>query len=347
MIKYVVGLLSNSIAIISDAFNNLSDCVSFLVTLFGYKIAAKPADKEHPFGHGRMEYLTTLAIAVIIAMMGFELLQNAVSKLMHPEVVTFHITTLLILLVSIAVKLWMMYFNTVLGECVHSSVIMASAKDSRNDVIATAATILALVTSLVTDIPVDGIIGVIISLFILKSAFDMIRDMVSDLLGRPEDAEVVQKIRYLILSKPGIEGVHDMLIHNYGPGKMLGSCHVEVRSDADFVAAHSIVDVVECEIYDTMHILMTIHMDPIELNDEQINNYRKIVQQVLQELDQSLSFHDFRFVPGENEKHLVFDLVVPFSCPYTEEELKTSIDEKLQRIELGCSAIILFDQDYT
>lgn len=346
-IKYAVGVLSNSIAIISDAFNNLSDCASCLVTLLGYKLAAKPADKEHPFGHGRMEYFTSLAIAVIIALMGFELFQNALQKLIHPETVEFRFATLLVLLISIGVKLWMMRFNTVLGNRIHSSVMLATAKDSRNDVIATSVTVFALLTSLVTDAPIDGIVGIGVSLFILKSAFDIIRDTVSDLLGRPADPQVVQKLKDLILSKPGIEGIHDILIHNYGPGNMIGSCHVEIRSDADFVTIHSIVDAAEREIYDALHILMTIHMDPIELDNEQINHYRSIIKQIIHDLDESLSFHDFRLVPGDDAKRLIFDLVVPFTCQYTEEELKKRISSELQKMDPTCTAVILIDHDYT
>ena len=222
-LKYSVGVLSNSIAIISDAFNNLSDCASCLVTLFGYKLAAKPADKDHPFGHGRMEYLTSLVIAVMIALMGFELLRNSAEKILHPEQVAFHAATLVTLLASVGVKLWMAWFNARLGRRIDSAVMIATAKDSRSDVIATGATILALLLSLVTDLPVDGVMGVAVSLFILKTAYDIIRDTVGELLGRPASPEVTQKLREMVLESPQILGLHDLMIHDYGPLNMIGS----------------------------------------------------------------------------------------------------------------------------
>ncbi len=347
LIKYAVGTLSGSIAIVSDAFNNLSDCASCLVTLFGYRLAAKPADKEHPFGHGRMEYFASLGISVIIALMGFELLRNAVEKLVHPQPVVFHVVTLLVLLLSIGVKFWMMYFNTVLGKRIRATAMLATAKDSRNDAIATSVTALALVTSLVTDAPVDGIVGIGVSLVILKSAVDIIRETVSDLLGRPAEPEVVQKLKELVLSKPGIEGVHDILIHNYGAGNQIGSCHVEVRSDADFVTIHGIVDMIEREIYETMRIRMTIHMDPIELNNVEVDRYRALAQQILKSLDPALSLHDFRMVPGEKNKRLVFDVVMPFSCSYTEEEIEAYLCAEIQKADPTCTASIWLEHDYT
>ncbi len=345
--KYLVGTLTNSIAITSDAFNNLSDCASCLVTMFGYKLAAKPADRDHPFGHGRMEYLTSLVIAVMIALMGFELLRGSISKILHPEEVTFRIAALIVLLASIAVKLWMAWFNTRLGRKIDSSVMLATAKDSRGDVIATSATVLSLLAALFTDLPIDGIMGTAVSLFILKTGYDIIRDTVGDLLGRPADAKTVQQLRELITSHDMIEGIHDMMIHNYGPGKMMGSCHVEVRSDCDFVSVHEVVDNIEHEIYEQMHILMTIHMDPIDLNDEQIRKYRHMTEQILQGLDKRLSLHDFRLVSGENANRLIFDLVVPFDSEYTDSQLKEIINAELKHADTSCTAVITFDRDYT
>lgn len=346
-LKYAVGTITNSIAITSDAFNNLSDCASCLVTLFGYKLAAKPADREHPFGHGRMEYLTSLVIAAMIALMGFELLRSSVNKILHPEEVTFRIAAFLILLASIAVKLGMAWFNTRLGRKINSSVMLATAKDSRGDVIATSVTLLALLAALFTDFPVDGIMGAAVSLFILKTGYDIIRDTVGDLLGRPADLETMHDLRELILSHDMIVGIHDVMIHNYGPGKMMGSCHVEVPSDSDFVAVHEVVDGIEHEIYEKMHILMTIHMDPIDLDDEQIQKYRCMTEQILHGLDQRLSLHDFRLVSGENMNRLIFDLVVPFDSAYTNLQLKEIIDNELKQTDRTCAAVITFDRDYT
>ena len=330
LLKYAMGSLSHSIAIVSDAFNNLSDCASCLITMFGYKLAAKPADKGHPFGHGRMEYLTSLVIAVMIALMGFELLRNSLEKIIHPDAVQFRWLTL-----------------GALVKKLRSSVMIATAKDSRSDVAATAATILALLLSLVTTLPVDGIMGTAVSLFILKTAFDIIRDTVGDLLGRPADAETVQQLKTLVLSHDKIEGIHDLILHNYGPGRTIGSCHVEVRSDSNFVEVHEVVDTIEREIEEKLKIMMTIHMDPIELDNKTVNHYRDMTQQVVEGLHQKLSLHDFRLVSGENSNRLIFDLLVPFDCDYTDGELLEMISGELHRMDQTCSVSITFDRDFT
>ncbi len=347
LFKLTAGLLASSVSIVADAFNNLSDCASCLITMFGYKLAAKPADKGHPFGHGRMEYLTSLVIAVMIALMGFELLRNSVEKIIHPDAVQFRLLTLGALVLSIGVKLWMAWFNTRLGKKIRSSVMIATAKDSRSDVAATAATILALLLSLVTTLPVDGLMGTAVSLFILKTAFDIIRDTVGDLLGRPADAETVQQLKTLVLSHDKIEGIHDLILHNYGPGRTMGSCHVEVRSDSDFVAVHEVVDLIEREIEEKLHILMTIHMDPVEVDNAAVNHYRHMAEQVIAELHQNLSLHDFRLVSGENTNRLIFDILVPFDCTYTNDELLDMISGELSRMDKTCQVSLTFDRDFT
>ena len=228
-----------------------------------------------------------------------------------------------------------------------NGVMIATAKDSRSDVAATAATILALLLSLVTTLPVDGIMGTAVSLFILKTAFDIIRDTVGDLLGRPADAETVQQLKTLVLSHDKIEGIHDLILHNYGPGRTIGSCHVEVRSDSNFVEVHEVVDTIEREIEEKLKIMMTIHMDPIELDNETVNHYRGMTQQVVEGLHQKLSLHDFRLVSGENSNRLIFDLLVPFECDYTDEELLEMISGELHRMDQTCSVSITFDRDFT
>lgn len=283
----------------------------------------------------------------MIVLMGFELCRNSLDKILHPEELVFHPVTLAVLLLSIGIKLWMAHFNTFLGKRVHSSVMLATAKDSRSDVIATSATVIALFSSFVTHLPVDGIMGIAVSLFILKTGFDIIRDTVGDLLGRPADAETVQQLKELVLRHKAIEGIHDLMIHNYGPGKMMGSCHVEVRSDADFVAVHEVVDKIEREIYDKMQIMMTIHMDPIELDNLQVQKYKIRTEKIVSSLDQNLSIHDFRLVSGKETNRLIFDVLVPFGCQYTTEELKEMITAELQHQDKTCQTVITFDLDYT
>lgn len=346
-VKYIMGILSNSIAVTSDAFNNLSDAASCVVTLLGLKMASKPADKEHPFGHGRMEYLISLVIAAIILVMGLELMGSSVGKLLHPEKVNFNFIVLIALVISMGVKLWMSLFNTALGNKLNSSVMLATAKDSRSDVIATSATVVALICSSFTDISIDGIMGILVSLFILKSGIDIISDTVNELLGKPADPEIVEQIKDIVCHDKRIIGIHDLIIHSYGPGNMIGSCHAEVKSSENFVAAHDLIDQIEHQIHKQLKIAMTIHMDPIEVDNEQINAYRKQLSEAVKSVDERLKFHDFRTVTGDTHVNLIFDLVVPFELDLTDDELKLKIDAALKNDTIKYYTVITFDRDYT
>ncbi|MBQ9375355.1 MAG: cation transporter [Ruminococcus sp.] len=345
-VKYLMGTLAHSISVISDAFNNLSDCASCVVTLFGYKLAAKPADKDHPFGHGRMEYLTSLLIAVVIIVVGIELLEDSVVKIITPGKIKFSWIVLVSLVLSVGVKLWMAIFNTKLGKKVNSSVMIATAKDSKSDVLATSAVIVALVAAPFTSLPVDGIMGIIVSCFILKSGYDIVKETVDELLGKPADKQVIESIQNLIMSYDKIIETHDMIIHNYGPGNMIGSCHVEVKSDENFLQIHEIVDQIERRIYNELGILMTIHMDPIETDNEQVNYCKNMVRTIIKGLDERLHIHDFRLVPGEKHINVLFDIVVPYDCSYTDEQIKTVIDDKLKNEDVDYFTVITFDREF-
>ena len=344
LIKYAMGTLSHSISIVSDAFNNLSDCAGCLVTLLGYKMASKPADKNHPFGHGRMEYLTSLIIAALIIFVGIELLKNSVEKIINPVEIRFSFAVLFSLVFSIAVKLWMAVFNAELGKKINSSVLTATAKDSKSDVIATSATLIALICSLFTALPVDGVMGLLVSVFILKSGYDIVKDTVDELLGKPADPEIINHIKEYVLKNDKIIGIHDLIIHSYGPGNMIGSCHVEVKSNESFTEVHDIVDSIEREIHNNLNILMTIHMDPIEVNDMLTNKCKKLVNNIMHSIDSSLDLHDFRIVSGESHTNLIFDLVVPFECKYSNEELKQKIDMQLSKENINYYTVIVFDK---
>lgn len=344
LIKYAMGTLSHSISIVSDAFNNLSDCAGCLVTLLGYKMASKPADKNHPFGHGRMEYLTSLIIAALIIFVGIELLKNSVEKIINPVEIRFSFAVLISLVFSIAVKLWMAIFNAELGKKINSSVLTATAKDSKSDVIATSATLIALICSLFTALPVDGVMGLLVSVFILKSGYDIVKDTVDELLGKPADPEIINHIKEYVLKNDKIIGIHDLIIHSYGPGNMIGSCHVEVKSNESFTEVHDIVDSNEREIHNNLNILMTIHMDPIEVNDMLTNKCKKLVNNIIHSIDSSLDLHDFRIVSGESHTNLIFDLVVPFECKYSNEELKQKIDMQLSKENINYYTVIVFDK---
>ena len=344
LIKYAMGTLSHSISIVSDAFNNLSDCAGCLVTLLGYKMASKPADKNHPFGHGRMEYLTSLIIAALIIFVGIELLKNSVEEIINPVEIRFSFAVLISLVFSIAVKLWMAVFNAELGKKINSSVLTATAKDSKSDVIATSATLIALICSLFTALPVDGVMGLLVSVFILKSGYDIVKDTVDELLGKPADPEIINHIKEYVLKNDKIIGIHDLIIHSYGPGNIIGSCHVEVKSNESFTEVHDIVDSIEREIHNNLNILMTIHMDPIEVNDMLTNKCKKLVNNIIHSIDSSLDLHDFRIVSGESHTNLIFDLVVPFECKYSNEELKQKIDMQLSKENINYYTVIVFDK---
>lgn len=346
VIKLSMGLLANSIAIISDAFNNLSDSASNLITLFGYKMAAKPADKDHPFGHGRMEYLTSLVIAGIILLVGFELMKGSADKILHPEKVNFSWLVLFSLLFSILLKFWMAYFNRQLGNRINSGVLLATAQDSLNDCIATSASAVALVMSLFVDLPVDGVIGCVVSIFILYSGYGIIRSTVDELLGKPADKELIQKIEDVILCNPIVIGTHDMIIHDYGPGKFLGSAHVEVDSSMDFMKAHDLIDELERLLYKELKIMMTLHMDPVDTNNESVQRCKKMMIEILSDIDESLSMHDFRIVTGPTHTNLIFDIVVPYECQLSNHEIQNKIDEQLQNRETVYYTVITFDRSF-
>ena len=344
--KYIIGTLSNSISIVSDAFNNLSDCAGCLVTLLGYKMASKPADRDHPFGHGRIEYLTALFLSVIIMFVGAELLRGSAAKIIDPEEIKFSIAAVSGLILSIGVKLWMSLFNGKLGKRINSSVLNATAKDSRNDVLATSAALIALVASLFTDLPMDGIMGILVSAFIIKTGFDITKETVDELLGKPADKEVVKKIKFFVLENDRILGIHDLVIHNYGPGNLIGSCHVEVDHRESLMEIHDVIDGIERRIESDMGIRMTIHTDPVESDCQLRSELKELTAKVLCEIDEKLSFHDFRVVQSDSHTNLIFDLEVPYKCKYSNDVLKQMIDGKLKSIDRRFYTVIIFDNDF-
>ena len=346
ILKYIMGTLSGSISVVSDAFNNLSDSAGCMVTLLGYKLASKPADKDHPFGHGRMEYLTALTIAVLILIVAFELFRNSVNKIIHPEKLTFSLIVLISLLVSILIKLWMSFFNAFLGKKINSSVMLAAAKDSRTDVIATSATCIAVISSLNTNLPVDGIMGLVVSLFIFKSGIDIVKDTVDNLLGKPVDSDIVYAIKEMVGESDKIIGIHDLVVHNYGPGNMIGSLHAEVKSNEDFVFVHDMIDELERRIHRELNILMTIHMDPIETDNEQVNLSLDMIRNIILDIDPCLQIHDFRLVAGDTHTNLIFDIVVPYDCKYNNDDIKELIDKQLDKMEDNYYTVITFDREY-
>lgn len=347
VIKFAAGTFSGSVSIVSDAFNNLSDSASCIVTLIGYKLSAKPADKDHPFGHGRMEYLTSLIIAVFIFLVGFELLKSSADRIIHPEEVIFSIAALISLVASIALKLWMAAFNTKLGNKINSPVMIASARDSRNDVIATGAALVGLLASLFTTLPADGVMGIVVSVFILKAGFEIVKDTVDDLLGKPADKELVEQIQQLVTDDERILGVHDLVVHDYGPGRMFASCHAEVSSSEDFTEIHEIIDNTERRIMEEKGIMMTIHMDPIDTDNKEVAALREKIEGFIKGLDNGLKLHDFRMVFGERDTNVIFDVVMPYDCAVTEREIKEKTAAYINSgSDMTYHLVITIDREY-
>ena len=346
LVKFIIGSISNSIAITSDAFNNLSDCVSCVITLFGYHLASKPADKDHPFGHGRMEYIISIIISFLIFLVGIELLKSSFAKIINPEPVDFSLFILLIMVLTVLVKVWMFLFNRYLGNKINNSAMVATSKDSLNDCIATSVAILSLILSNYIDLPIDGIMGIFVSFFILYSGYGILKETLDDLLGKPADSEIVNKIHELIMADSHIIGIHDLIIHDYGPGKSIGSCHVEVNAHDSFIAVHDVVDQIEKRIQEELHIMMTLHMDPVDSDDELTNEYKQMILDIIKNIDESLSIHDFRIVSGPSHTNLIFDCVIPFDSKLTDSKVKQLIDDELAKKDKKFFTVITFDRDY-
>lgn len=337
--KFFIGVLSNSVSIMADGINNLSDASSNIVTILGAKLANKPVDAEHPFGHGRMEYISALVVAFLIFLMGFELGKSSIEKIINPQEVTFSIVSLVVLILSIVVKLWLAGFNGKIFKKTNNVNAKAVKQDSLNDCLATSAAIVALLISSFTDfIYADGIIGLIVAFVVILAGVGILNDIVGNLLGKAPDPELVKSIEDLMLKEKWIYGVHDLIIHDYGPGRIIASAHAEVPCDADILEVHEVIDRVEKEINSKLKIVMCIHMDPIAVNDENINRYKKIISEVIEEYDKDFKFHDFRIVEGKNQTNVIFDLVIPHKYEKANDvilkELRAKVKEKKKEINL-------------
>ncbi len=311
VLKLIIGISMNSISVISDAFNNLSDMGSSVVMIFSAKMSNKRPDKEHPFGHGRVEYLASLAVAVLILVVGVELMKSSVEKIFSPSSLHFNVILVGILLASLLVKVWLFVANRYMGRRIQSGVLLATAKDCLNDVMATGAIVIATIIGHLTKLPLDGYLGAGVALWILWGGIGIIRDVIDNLLGKAPEHELVQKIERLVLAGDGVEGVHDLMVHDYGPGRIFASVHAEVRADADVVYIHEVIDATEQQAMQELGIPLVIHMDPISMNCERTNALKHDVMGVVAALDPACTIHDFRVTDGENRINLIFDLVVP------------------------------------
>ena len=343
-LKLAIGLLTGAISIAADAFNNLSDGLSCLISIVGFKVSGKEPDAKHPFGYGRTEYIAGLIVSFIILLVGFEFFKTSFDRILHPAAVEASPVLIAILAVSMTVKFWMGAFNVSIGRRIDSPVLMAAGQDSRNDVITTAVVIVGIIAGKFTTLPVDGYVGVLVAAFILWSGFGIARDTVAPLLGEAADPDIAKEIERIVMQSDYIVGVHDLIVHNYGAGRSLASLHAEVPSDADFVAVHEIIDETEKRVKQLTGVYVVIHMDPIDINDKHVAALREQTDHVLQNIDDTLSMHDFRVVDGKQQINLIFDVVVPFSYNDSKKrDLLMHIYDGLKAIDPRYNPVVTLD----
>lgn len=346
-VKWTVGFLLHSISVMADAFNNLSDAGSSVIGLVGVKMAGKPADRAHPFGHGRIEYIAALIVSFIVIEVGITFFRDAVEKIKKPENLKFQFVSVAILILSIGVKLWMGMFNRKLGKKIDSKVLLASSADAMGDVITTSATIVSLVFFRITGFNIDGAVGLGVSLVVMWAGVGIAKDTLEPLIGKPVDPEEYEKITKFVEKYDGIEGSHDLIVHNYGPGRSMASIHAEVPNDVDIEVSHEIIDSIERDAAKELGIFLVIHMDPVEMKDEHVLSVKRHVLKILDALDPEVSIHDFRMVDGEEQINLIFDMVVPFEYDHKkQDELRTSFMKLLKITDERYKCVITVERSY-
>lgn len=343
--KLAIGTVSGSVSITADAVNNLSDASSSVVTLLGFRMASKPADKEHPYGHARMEYFSGLIVAAIILLIGVELGKRSIGKIFHPEAVAFSGALVVVLMLSILIKMWMARFYTRLGRKIESAALVASGADSRNDVISTAAVLLACVVGRFTGLMIDGYVGLAVAAFILYSGVMIAKDTLDPLLGAAPDAGLVDAITRDLLAEPAVLDIHDLMIHDYGPGRQFASVHAEMDCRQNVLEAHELLDALERACMEKHRVMLTIHYDPVVTDDETLNRMRRKVTEAVEAIDSRLSIHDFRMVCGSQNTNLIFDLVLPFDMADRKQAVKEELDRRLHQDEgMTYRTVICFDE---
>ena len=344
--KFLAGILSGSIAITADAVNNLSDAGSSFITLIGFKMAGQKPDSEHPFGHGRIEYLSGLFVAAAGLIMAFELVKTSVEKILHPEKVECSPLILVILAASIFVKLYMAYYNKRLGKKLDSAAMSATAADSFSDMVSTTFVLIVTLSSLFTDFNLDGWCGILVGIFIFYTGITAMKETVNPLLGQPPTKELVRQIKDIVNAHPSVLGIHDLLVHDYGPGHLIISLHVEVPAKGDILKIHDEIDNIERELKQRLNCTATIHMDPVVTDDAFANQMKETVLELIGQLNPGLKMHDFRMVTGPSHTNLIFDVVVPYDCPLSSKEVEKALSDKIHSLPGNFYAVICIDQDY-
>lgn len=346
IMKILIGVIANSIAIISDGINNLTDASSSIITLIGFQLASLPEDKDHPYGHARYEYLTGLLVSVLIIVVGVQLLKSSFLKILDPDPVSFSYVTVIVLAAAIAIKVWQAIFNISIGKKINSSALIATGTDSRNDVISTSAVLVSLIIGAVTGVQLDGIMGCLVALFIIWSGIQLIRETVSPLLGEAPSEELVRDIQEMVLSEEGVLGTHDLIVHNYGPGKVFASIHIEVDSEGDLLEIHEMIDDIEMKVKNLLNVEFTAHMDPIEINNPAVQILYKTIAETINPMDGVLSIHDLRVVPGENHTNIIFDAVLSSNCKLEKNHILSSLESAVKEIDPTYFVVINFDLVY-
>lgn len=346
-VKLTIGLILSSLAVTADAFNNLSDAASSIISFIGVKMAGKPADAEHPFGHGRIEYIAALIVSFLVIEVGFTFFKSSISKILHPEEISFDLVPFVILILSILVKLWMAFFNNKLGKRIDSKVMLATAADSLGDVITTSATVLSIIICHFTSINVDAIAGLIVSAIVIWSGISIAKDTLEPLIGERVPAELYQKITDIVESYDGIVGTHDLIVHNYGPNRSMATIHAEVPNDINIDVSHEIIDKIERDVKKDLNILLVIHMDPVEMRDEEVLSLREKTSRIVHALDPELNFHDFRVLKENEQRNLIFDLLIPDS--YSEKDANRVMHQLvslLHEMDGNVECIITLDRSF-
>ena len=344
--KFVAGVLTGSIAVTADAFNNLSDAGSSVVTLVGFRMAAKRADDDHPFGHGRIEYLSGLAVAVAILVVGLELAKSSLEKVLHPVEVAFSWLSVGILCASILVKLWMFFFNRNLSRRIGSAAMMATATDSLSDAAATSAVLLGTLVGHFADLYIDGWVGVLVAVFILRAGWGTAKDTLDPLLGQSPDPELVRGIQETVLGRPEIVGMHDLVVHDYGPGRCMASLHAEVPMDADILVIHDVIDNLERELRRKLGVEVVIHMDPIAVGDPRTDALKAQVTELVRRIDPDMTIHDFRMTAGPEHTNLIFDVAVPYHCRLEDEQVQEAIGAAVKALPGNYYTVVSVDHVY-
>ncbi|MDD4564471.1 MAG: cation diffusion facilitator family transporter [Eubacteriales bacterium] len=344
--KIVIGLLVNSIAIIADGTNNLADMASSAITLIGFKMAAKPSDIEHPYGHARFEYLTGLVVSFLILIIGFKLLTASFDKILEPDPLQFSYITVIVLILAIGIKIWQTRFNLKTGEEIDSSALKSTGMDSRNDVISTTAVLISVILGKITGLQLDGYMGLLVALFVMSSGIQLIKETSSPLLGKAPDPELVREIEERICEEDAVLGIHDLVVHDYGPGRIFASVHIEVDAYDDLIYSHDIIDNIERTLSEDLGIHLVAHMDPLETRDPLTQTLNEKVSDILDPLDGIVGFHDLRVVAGYSHTNIIFDIVISPECKLTETYIRDYVESELQLIDNNYYVVITFDQSY-